>query len=115
MNREKLSEEAEVQLFIVDNHDGTAVVHRVVPTPDGQPLLVGSMVPDLVCVLYRTGGTQNFKWHRTLAITRDESPEALAAILAQGYPAHVENFLASIAIGLPETYSPDFPLQQEWN
>lgn len=112
---ERLGDDADVQIFIVDNKDGTAVVARVVPTPDGMPLLVGTMVPDLVCVIYRTGGTHNHKWHRSLAMTRSEGDTALQEVLDMGYAAHVENYFASVAIGLPETYSPDFPLTKEWS
>lgn len=58
------------------------------------------------CVIYRTGGTANFKWHRSMAVG---SMEAAAAILAEvqkgGRTAFVADHAKSLAIRLPETYS----------
>lgn len=55
------------------------------------------------CVIYRTGGTENLCWHRSLAfidkrtaITRQRELERA------GYPAFVENYDLSMATGLPD-------------
>lgn len=59
---------------------------------------------DLYCVVYRTGGTDNFKWHRS------ESSHHAGAVLMyhnckkMGYKAHVVKYWQSLAIGLPDTY-----------
>lgn len=84
------------------------------PTPD-VAYQIGPALPDLRCIVYRTGGTSNFKWHRTLAMTPDEAEQCFESVSHQGYACHIENFFSSIAVGLPETFSPDFPLIQEWN
>jgi hypothetical protein len=89
-------------------------VTLVVPEPH-DVIAVGPMVPELYCVVYRTGGTVNFKWHRTLAMTKDEVAEAHKSVEQMGYCCHIENFFASLAIGLPETFAPDFPLETEWH
>jgi hypothetical protein len=106
-----------VETFLVDS---SGVVTRVVdptqeaPTPDAI-IAIGPALPALLCVIYRTGGTENFKWHRTLAMTPEDAWEGLRAVHHLGYAGHVENYFASLAVGLPETYSPDFPLVQDWS
>jgi hypothetical protein len=89
-------------------------VTLLAPTPH-DIIAVGPQVPDLYCVVYRTGGTVNFKWHRSLALTKDEVQEAFEGVTLMGYVCHIEHFFASLAIGLPETYSPDFPLEKDWH
>jgi hypothetical protein len=56
------------------------------------------------CVVYRVGGTENFKWRRTLAMSESEADEARERTLRMGYPAFKEVYEHSLAIGLPETY-----------
>lgn len=87
---------------------------EVTPTPDAV-IAIGPTLPNLQCLVYRTGGTENFKWHRTLAMTPEEAFENLDSLHRAGYVGHIENFFASISIGLPETFSPDFPLVQNWS
>jgi hypothetical protein len=58
----------------------------------------------LFCVIYRTGGTRNFKWHRSLAMPRQEAEAAAESVRRMGYVAHIEHFNLSISVGLPETY-----------
>lgn len=95
------------ETFIVDLWSG--VVTRVAdPTPD-------VVTAPLKCVIYRTGGTENFKWHRTLAMQAEEAWDVFVAMIRLGYVGHVEDYFASLAVGLPETFSPDFPLVQEWH
>lgn len=89
----------------------TIQVMSTTPTPDE----IGPSVPTLFCVVYRTGGVENFQWHRTLAMTEEEVIEALRSVGTMGYVCHIERYFASLAIGLPKTYAPDFPLQQEWH
>jgi hypothetical protein len=89
-------------------------VTLVVPTPD-DVILIGPMRPELFCVVYRTGGTVNFKWRRTLAMTREEVAKAYEDVTRMGYACHIEDFFASVAIGLPTTFSPDFPDETEWH
>ena len=57
------------------------------------------------CVIYRTGGTANFAWQHSLAFTsREHADDACAETRRMGYPAHVERYDRSLAIGLPETF-----------
>lgn len=84
------------------------------PTPD-MVIAIGPTLPALKCIIYRTGGTENFKWHRTIAMQTEEAWDALVAMIRMGYVGHVEDYFASLAVGLPETFSPDFPLVQEWH
>jgi hypothetical protein len=96
----------------------------VTTTPDGVVIerldseesldVLGLQLPDLRCVVYRTGGTINFKWQRSLPIDANEADQALADTLRQGYPAYLMNFFESLEAGLPTTYSPDFPLVHQW-
>lgn len=60
---------------------------------------------NLFCVVFRTGGTINFKWHRTIAMSRLEAEDAAQAARRMGYVAHVEEFSMSMSVGLPETYA----------
>lgn len=55
-------------------------------------------------VVFRTGGTVNFKWHRSLAMPRAEAEAALAATQRAGHKAHIVERDSSLAIGLPETF-----------
>jgi len=58
------------------------------------------------CVVYRTGGTENFVWHRTIAFeTREDAVKTLRELEAAGYPGHIERFGPSLRIGLPETFA----------
>ena len=58
------------------------------------------------CVVYRTGGTDNFKWHRSLAWTNEADARAACySTVKAGFKAHVEHYERSIAIGLPDTYA----------
>ncbi len=57
------------------------------------------------CVVYRTGGTENFQWHRSLAFqTRLEAVAVHAACEAAGRRALICDYNLSGAVGLPETY-----------
>lgn len=59
---------------------------------------------NLFCVVFRTGGTINFKWHRSLAMPKDEAEASAEATRRQGYVAHIEHYNLSLSVGLPETY-----------
>ena len=57
---------------------------------------------NLFCVVYRTGGTANFQWRRTVAMSRAEAVQAQADTARMGYRAMVVNYAMSMAVGLPE-------------
>jgi len=59
---------------------------------------------NLYCVVYRTGGTDNFRWHRTLAMTLAEAQQAREEVERGGRKAMVVNYAQSMTIGLPDTY-----------
>ena len=56
------------------------------------------------CVVYRTGGTENFTWHRSVAMTAGEARQVQRDLARMGYRSHIEHYARSVAIGLPETY-----------
>jgi hypothetical protein len=56
-----------------------------------------------VCV-FRTGGTENFAWHRTLSMTYRQALLAKMEVEQGGRPCYVVEHERSKAIGLPETY-----------
>ncbi len=59
-----------------------------------------------LCVVFRTGGPDNFKWHRSLAFySPDECHDVAVSVMKMGYPAMVVDYQHSISIGLPETFS----------
>jgi hypothetical protein len=65
-----------------------------------------TLVERFYCVIYRTGGTERFAWHRTIAFeTRAEAVNTLNELRAAGYSGHVERHGPSLRIGLPETYA----------
>lgn len=57
-------------------------------------------------VIYRTGGTHNFKWHRTNETHHDylAAVEFAKDIERQGYPTLIHKTDMLDAIGLPESY-----------
>lgn len=57
------------------------------------------------CVVYRTGGTENFEWHRTLAMSREAADGSKEAIERGGRRAMVFRYSQSVKIGLPTTYA----------
>jgi hypothetical protein len=61
-------------------------------------------MPRLV-VVYRTGGTANFKWHRTVTLlSQDEAESCARGVQAGGRPAivYTEDELAEK--GMPQTF-----------
>lgn len=59
----------------------------------------------MYCVVFRTGGTENFRWQRTLALHLRETAEQTAeACRRAGHPAYVEDWHLSLSIGLPDTF-----------
>ena len=63
------------------------------------------MPKNLFCVVYRTGGTVNFKWNRSVAVDSKEAAEAVALTVERmGYPAKIVDYHLSMSIGLPETF-----------
>ena len=60
----------------------------------------------MYCLVYRTGGTDNFKWHRSLPIEKhSEAMEMRDANMRMGYHTFIENHKLSVCAGLPETYT----------
>lgn len=59
---------------------------------------------NLFCVVYRVGGTANFQWRASLAMSRAEAEQAQRDTERMGYRAMIVNYAMSMAIGLPETY-----------
>lgn len=58
----------------------------------------------------------DFTWHRSHKFdTRDEADNLVKDLQAKGVACHREDWHASIAIGLPETFSPDFPTVEHWS
>jgi hypothetical protein len=56
-------------------------------------------------LIYRTGGTENFKWHRTHEFySFDEALEAKVLIEKRGYKTLIHDTGYLNEIGLPETY-----------
>ena len=58
----------------------------------------------MYCVVYRTGGVKNFRWHRSVAGTKEVIVKLLAGVRTQGYKAHMVKYNSSMVIGLPESY-----------
>lgn len=56
------------------------------------------------CIVYRTGGPENFKWYRTHPMTYHDAKRKCDSVLRQSYLAHVEEYEESMSAGLPETY-----------
>jgi hypothetical protein len=60
--------------------------------------------PKNFAVIYRTGGTENFKWVRVLDVfTREEAATKKAELERMGYPSLVHDAKKLESIGLPET------------
>lgn len=55
-------------------------------------------------VIFRTGGTDNFQWHRSLSMSRDEARTRTPELRRAGHAAHWERTGLSMGIGLPDTF-----------
>lgn len=62
--------------------------------------------PKTYTVIYRTGGTDNFKWHKVYEryINRDDARAKQADLNAAGYPALVHDTQLLDSVGMPETF-----------
>ena len=60
--------------------------------------------PDYV-VMFRTGGTDNFKWHASLEMRSQEATTLSAAVRRMGYFAYCEYVPKFKRLGLPTTYN----------
>lgn len=60
-------------------------------------------------VIYRTGGTENFKWNRVgeRYPDRASAKESAAGLERMGYPSLVHDTKLLDAIGLPESFDAD--------
>ena len=57
------------------------------------------------CVIWRTGNTESFEWHRSDPMSREAADSAREAFLRDGYRAMTERHGRSVAIGLPSTWA----------
>ena len=62
--------------------------------------------PKRFTAVYRTGGTDNFSWHRVGPTTREIATADAEIIRRGGRRAYVMEYAMSLAIGLPETFEP---------
>ena len=58
----------------------------------------------LYCIVYRTGGKENFWWKRSLPDIQENIISRANEMRREGYHCLVVDYNASINIGLPETY-----------
>ena len=57
-------------------------------------------------VIYRTGGTLNFKWHQTTPVSSyAEAAQRSAEIERMGYPTRIHEAQRLASIGMPETFT----------
>jgi hypothetical protein len=57
-------------------------------------------------IVYRMGGTRNFRWQRSLSLdSYDAAIEKRNDVERMGYPAHVVDLGLSMAFGLPDTFT----------
>lgn len=63
-----------------------------------------SFIKGLHCVVYRTGGWANFKWHRTTPTTSGAASITRGELTRMGYLAMVVNYNNSLQVGLPQTF-----------
>jgi hypothetical protein len=63
-------------------------------------------------VIYRTGGTERFKWHRVLEdyADYDRALNCKEELARMGYEALIHNKRWLDSIGLPETFGPGHEL-----
>jgi hypothetical protein len=55
-------------------------------------------------VVYRTGGTDNFKWTYTLAMSKSDAIIAAQDMRRGGYKCYVYAYEELLTIGVPDTY-----------
>lgn len=62
----------------------------------------------ILAVVYRTGGTERFAWHRSGPfIGAEAAAKAKAELELAGYVAlYAQDWKRSMAVGLPETFVP---------
>ena len=56
------------------------------------------------CIVYRTGGTENFKWLASLAMSKNEAIESLNDTRKMGYKCYMYKYSDYLAIGKPESF-----------
>jgi hypothetical protein len=57
------------------------------------------------CIVFRKGGTENFKWHRSASMTEAEAIKSLEEEKRAGRPSSMMvDYDLSMSIGLPETF-----------
>ena len=58
----------------------------------------------LYVVVYRMGGTANFEWRASIAMSQAEAIAAKETVERGGRRAMVQKYSDLLAIGMPETY-----------
>lgn len=56
------------------------------------------------CVVFRVGGTDNFKWHTSLGMSESDADQCLESVTRMGYTAYLKSTLDVLAFGLPKTF-----------
>lgn len=56
------------------------------------------------CVVYRTGGTERYQWHRSLAMSKEQAQRAVEETRKMGYAALLVPYASSVSVGLPATF-----------
>ena len=60
--------------------------------------------PNTHCVVYRIGGTDNFKWLHSLAMSKTEAYNMRDSMVKMGYKTLIYKWSDLMTIGMPETY-----------
>lgn len=55
-------------------------------------------------VIYRTGGTENYSWHRSVRMDRAHAEQVNRDMVRMGYRSLIERADRSDTVGLPETF-----------
>ena len=61
--------------------------------------------PNSHCVVFRTGGTSNFQWKRSSAMSYSDAQQSYKDTTLAGHHCFVEKYDLSVKIGLPDNYS----------
>ena len=65
-------------------------------------------------IIYRTGGTENFQWHKSIAyLSKEEAAVSMKELERMGYAALMHTTRLLESIGLPETYSATDQIQHD--
>ena len=62
------------------------------------------MSEKMYCLVYRTGGTDNFKWNHSLGMSKPEAIAKKPELEKMGYPTMIYKWEDLTNIGMPETF-----------